>query len=351
MESTPQHAGEPVRLTDHKAVQALRVRPGDVTESGFVRAGAVLESIHAVANSVATSWSRRHCVTASAGNIDIGRPIRSDERVTVHGHLIYTKDSTMDVLVTVSLEAAADTGQEQITQCSIVFVAVDNRGGPVPVRPWKPMSMLELQRQRQARVRMRIRDRIESAMVGEPSTAAGPAPRARLRFAAGRGERLCGAMVMRWIDEAACLLGAQWTGDDVMTSYVAGIWFDPTEVWVRAVEVVAQLIYTGGRSVHCAVDIRAGARSLARAVVVVEAPDRHDAVRSVREWVPLDDDGRRFQRHARHLIEMRQFIEPFSAWTTLSDDFNGTVDPVVSHPVGAQSDSSRWAAFPPAQSA
>ena len=144
-------------------------------------------------------------------------------------------------------------------------------------------------------------------------TAASTAPRVRFRFAAGPGERLCGATVMRWIDEASCLLGGRWAGDDVMTSYVAGIWFEPTEVWVGAVEVVAQLIYTGAHSVHCAVDIRAGARSLERAVVVVAAPDRHDASRVVRKWVPLDDNKRRLQRHARHLIEMRQFIEPFSA--------------------------------------
>ena len=57
--------------------------------------------------------------------------------------------------------------------------------------------MLELQRQRQARVRIRMRK--------------------RGKVHAGR--------VMRWIDEAAYVCGTDWTGAEVVTSYVAGIRF------------------------------------------------------------------------------------------------------------------------------
>ncbi|HTF07373.1 MAG TPA: hotdog domain-containing protein, partial [Asanoa sp.] len=183
--------------------------------------------------------------------------------------------------------------------------------------------MLELQRQRQARVRIRMRKRIESVVAAQSYTAEGTAPRATMRFIAvptdinADGE-IHGGRVMRWFDEAACLCGADWTGDEVITSYIAGIRFYRPIVVDDAVEVTARIIHTGQRSIHASVHVtttdasggqsRVGAHGLA---VVVSIDERGEA-RRVPAWEPASDEDRRLDEHARELIELRQFFEPFT---------------------------------------
>jgi 4-hydroxybenzoyl-CoA thioesterase len=131
---------------------------------------------------------------------------------------------------------------------------------------------------------------------------------------------------MRWIDETANACGAEWTGDRVITSYVAGIRFRRTVVAGDAVDVTARIIHTGPRSIHISVHVTAtGAdggepRLVAHAVAVVVSLNECGAARAVPHWEPLCDEGRRFDQHARHLIALRQFHEPFTTAVAIPAD-------------------------------
>ena len=323
----------PPQARSHEAVDRFHIRPGDVGIGCFVDGGTLLEWIDKTAHAAAAQWCGRHCVAASVGNLHLDRPIGVGELVEVHASLVYTGRSSMHMLVTISSGDPARAKAVQTSQCPIIFVAVDESGSPVEVPRWTPVTMLELQRQRQARVRIRIRKRVESAMAPESYTAEGTAPRATLRFrAAGTdidgGGNVRGGRVMRWIDETAYVCGTDWACAEVITSYLAGMHFYRPVFVGDVVEVTAQIIHTGPRSVHISVHVTAtdsdtiggGPRLVAQALVVVVSLDERGAARPVPTWEPASDEDHRLQQHAWHLIELRQFIEPFTTAPAFGTD-------------------------------
>jgi acyl-CoA hydrolase len=311
-----------------ETVHRFRVKPADVGVLGFVDGGTLLEWIDKAAYAAAVQWCGGHCVASSVGNFHLDRPIGVGELVDVHASLVYTGRSSMHVLVTICSSDPGRAKSVQTAQCPIIFVAVDDTGNRTEVPRWTPVTMLELQRQRQARLRMRMRKRIEGAMEAESDTAEGTAPCATMRFRAATTNvtsngKVRGGRLMRWIDETAYVCGADWTGAEVITSYLAGIRFY-RPVFVRdVIDVTARIIHTGPRSIHTSVDVTTtdtvgGALCLVvRALVVVVSLDERGAARPVPKWEPLADEAHRLDQHARHLIELRQFIEPFTTATAL----------------------------------
>ena len=307
----------------HETIHRFRVEPADVGVFGVVDGGKLLEWIDGAGYAAAAQWSGRYCVTASVGNIHLDRPIGVDELVEMHASLVYTGRSSMHILITVCSSDPTRAKASQTSQCPIIFVAVDDTGNPVEVPPWTPVTMLELQRQRQARVRILMRKRIEGAMAAESYTAAGTARHAALRFLAAPtdvnwGGKVHGGRVMRWIDEAAYVCGADWTGAQVITSYIAGIRFYRPIIIGRVIEVTARIIHTGPRSIHQSIHVTTtdtdGGQSclVARGLAVVVSLDERGEARPVRKWEPDSDEDHRLDQHARHLIELRQFFEPFT---------------------------------------
>ena len=313
----------PPKARSHRTIHRFLVDRADAGIGGAVEGGTLLEWIDRAAYATATKWSGRHCVTASVGNIHLDRPINVGEFVELHAGLVYTGTSSMHILVTIHSSDPTGTKAFQSAQCAIIFVAVDDAGSPVDVPPWTPVTMLELQRHRQARVRIRMRTRIEDALAAESYTTAGTVPQTTLRFLAAStdangGGHVHGGRVMRWIDEAAAVCGAEWTGAHVITSYIAAIRFHRPVNVGDAVEVTARIIHTGPRSVHISVHVtatdtrRRQTHSAAHGLAVVVALDERGNARPVPTWQPDSDEDRRLDRHARHLIELRQFIEPFT---------------------------------------
>ena len=168
----------------HETIHRFHVESADVGTLGFVDGGKLLEWIDEAAHATAAQWCGRRCVTASVGNVHLDRPISVGELVEVQASLVYTGRCSMHILVTICSSDLSQAYPVQTSQCSIVFVAVDESGHPVEVPRWTPVTMLELQRQRQARVRMRTRKRIDDAMDAESYTAEGTASSAALRLVA-----------------------------------------------------------------------------------------------------------------------------------------------------------------------
>jgi acyl-CoA hydrolase len=321
--------GAPPRAGNHETILRVRVEPADVGILGFVDGGKLLGWIDNAAYAVAASWSCRDCVVASVGNIHLDRPITVGELVEVHASLVYTGRSSMHILITVCSSDPTGAKAAQTSQCPIIFVALDGSGNPVEVAPWTPVTMLELQRQRQARVRIPMRRRIEGAMAAGSYTVEGTAPRATLRlFAAptdvNSGGRVHGGQVMRWIDEAARVCGARWTGAHVITSYVAGFRFCRPIVTGDVIDVTARIIHIGPRSIHTSVHVTTTAADgaqphlVAHGVAVVVSLDERGAARPVPQWEPDSDEDHRLDQDARHLIELRQFVEPFTTVALVS---------------------------------
>ena len=308
----------PPKVRSHETIHRIRVTPADVSVVGFVDGGALLEWIDKAAHATATQWCGGNCVAASVGNLHLDRPICLGELVELQSSLVYTGRSSMHILLTIHSSDTIRAKAVQTSQCPIVFVAVDNAGNPIEVPQWTPVTILELQRQRQARVRVRMRKRIESAVTAQSYTADGTAPCTTLRLhPAAADANPCG-QVMRWIDEAAYRCGTDWAGAEVITSYIAGIRFYRPIAVGEAIEVTARIIHTGPRSIHTSVHVTATDRSggrprlIAHGLAVVVSLDERGDARPVPTWQPATDEDHRLDEHARHLIELRQFIEPFT---------------------------------------
>jgi acyl-CoA hydrolase len=321
----------PPNALSHETIHRFRVKPADVGIVGVVGGAKLLEWIDKAASATAAHWSGRYCVAAYVGNIHLDRPLSVGELVELHASLVYTGRSSMHILVTAYSSDPTGAKAVQTSQCPIISVAVDDTGNPVDVPRWIPVTMLELQRQRQARVRIPMRKRIEGAMAAQRYTAEGTAPRATQRFLATPTDvnwhgKVGGGRVMRWIDEAASGCGNDWTGAQVITSYIAGIrFYRPINIG-HVIEVTARIIHTGPRSIHTSIhvtttDTHGGQPNLAAqgAAVVVSLDERGEA-RPVRKWEPDSDEDHRLDQHARHLIELRQFIEPFTSAVTVPAD-------------------------------
>ncbi len=324
-------APAPTATGRSEVVHRFLVKPSDVGIIGSVDGGKLLEWIDKVAYAGAAQWSGHYCVTAYVGNIHLDCPIEAGELVELHANLVHTGRTSMHILVTVYSTDPTRVKPVQSAQCLTVFVAVDDHRRGVEVPQWKPATILELQRHRQARARIAVRKDIEAAMSAQRYTAAGTAPSATLRFLAAPsdinwGGKVHGGRTMQWIDEAAYVCGANWAGQQVITSYFGGIRFYRPIVIGHAVEATARLIHTGPRSMHISVHVTAcDAHSdqpelAAHGLAVVVALDRDAKARSIRQWVPVSEEDRALDQHARHLIALRALVEGFTPAAAVPED-------------------------------
>ncbi|WP_373281359.1 acyl-CoA thioesterase [Nocardia transvalensis] len=307
------------------------VKPADAGVVGSVDGGKLLEWVDKVAYAAAAQWSGTYCVTAYVGNIHLDRPIAVGELVELHASLVHTGRTSMHILVTVYSTDPTRVKPVQSAQCLTIFVAIDDDKRPVEVPQWQPVTTLERERHGQAHARIAVRKRIEEAMAAQHYTAAGTAPSATLRFLAAPsdinwGGKVHGGRTMGWIDEAACVCGADWAGRHVITSYFGGIRFYRPILIGHAVEITARLIHTGPRSMHMSVHVTSTeAHSdepelAAHGLAVVVALDENGKARPVREWTAVSEEDRALDAHARHLIELRTLVEPFTPADAVPDD-------------------------------
>jgi acyl-CoA hydrolase len=112
--------------------------PHTVNFGGKVHGGTVMKWIDEAGYACATRWAKRYCVTVSVGSIRFHRPIMIGDLVEVQARLAYTGRTSMNITVEVR-SGDLKTGQmETITECLVVFVALDADGQPLAVPAWQP---------------------------------------------------------------------------------------------------------------------------------------------------------------------------------------------------------------------
>ena len=112
--------------------------PSTINLGGKVHGGTVMKWIDEAGYACATRWSKNYCVTVSVGSIRFERPIRIGDLVEVEARLAYTGSTSMNLSVEVRAGDMRTGQMEKITECLVVFVAVDADGKSLPVREWRP---------------------------------------------------------------------------------------------------------------------------------------------------------------------------------------------------------------------
>ncbi|MEO8024706.1 acyl-CoA thioesterase [Polaromonas sp.] len=112
--------------------------PNTINFGGKVHGGTVMKWIDEAGYACATRWTKRYCVTVSVGSIRFQRPIMIGDLVEVQARLAYTGSTSMNISVEVRAGDMKTGEMEVITECVVVFVAVDPNGKTIPVETWLP---------------------------------------------------------------------------------------------------------------------------------------------------------------------------------------------------------------------
>lgn len=112
--------------------------PNTINFGGKVHGGTVMKWIDEAAYACATRWAKRYCVTVSVGSIRFQKPIMIGDLVEVEARLAYTGTTSMNISVEVRAGDMKTGQMEVITDCVVVFVAVDAAGKALPVEAWLP---------------------------------------------------------------------------------------------------------------------------------------------------------------------------------------------------------------------
>jgi 4-hydroxybenzoyl-CoA thioesterase len=277
----------------------------------------VLEWIDKAGYACAAGWSGHYCVTGYVGNVRFSRPVLIGQLVEVDAKLIYTGRTSMHILVSVQAADPKDGRFTHTTHCLMVFIAVDSAGKPAEVPRWEPLTEEDRALEQDAIQRIKLRKAIEDAMRHQTYTGATQAREVTLRFLAAPtdvnwGGKVHGGTAMLWIDEAAYVCAAGWSGRYCVVVYVGGVRFYKPLLIGHVVEVQARLIYTGRTSMHIDVHVRShdpkgGPVTLTtHCLIVFVAVDEQRQPVEVPTWQPVTEEDRALEQHAIHLMELRK---------------------------------------------
>ncbi|MCT2059361.1 acyl-CoA thioesterase [Dietzia cinnamea] len=312
---TTPHLTAPDHTASHQTVLRFLAAPTDVGTGTQVHTGRILEWIDKAAYALAAGWSGGYAVTAYVGNVRFSRPIASGDLVEVSARLVHTGTSSMHIQCDVRACDPARTGYRHCAECLVVFIAVRD-GAPTPVPAWRPASSLEIHESDEAVMRIGLRKDIERAMAQQVYSEAGTAPRSTLRLLAAPsdvnwGGNAHGGRIMAWIDDAANLCAAQWSGTPCTSGYAGGVrFYHPVRIG-DVVEVEARLLHTGHETMHVSVHVRSGAatssaRTLStHCLTVCAALGADGRPTPVARWSPVSAEDHALDAHARDLVRLR----------------------------------------------
>jgi uncharacterized protein (TIGR00369 family) len=109
--------------------------PQHVNNLGHVFGGVVLSMVDRAAAVVAMRHAGQECVTVSIDRVDFIEPIFAGELVICYARVTYVGRTSMEVGVRVLAENLFTGISRQTNSCFLTFVAIDQHGRPVPVRP------------------------------------------------------------------------------------------------------------------------------------------------------------------------------------------------------------------------
>jgi len=133
--------------------------PNMANNLGHVFGGVVLSLIDRVAAVAATRHARRPCVTVSVDRVDFHEPIYLGELVVAQAAVNFVGRTSMEVGVRIEAENLVTGTRRHTNSCHVTFVAIDEKGKPVPVR--RLVLETEDDRRRHGRAEARRRRRLE----------------------------------------------------------------------------------------------------------------------------------------------------------------------------------------------
>jgi uncharacterized protein (TIGR00369 family) len=131
--------------------------PQHVNNLGHVFGGVVLSMVDRAAAVVAMRHAGQECVTVSIDRVDFREPIYAGELVTCQARVTYVGRTSMELGVRVLAENLFTGVARHTNTCFLTFVAIDQQGRPVPVRPLALETEEDRKRFQEGRRRREVR--------------------------------------------------------------------------------------------------------------------------------------------------------------------------------------------------
>ena len=133
------------------------VLPNDTNPIGNLLGGRLMHWIDIAAGIAALRHTGRACVTASVDELNFRHPVKLGEVVILKASVNRVYTTSLEVGVQVTAENTL-TGDRVCTNTAyLTFVAIDERGKPIPVPPIRPVTAEEERRYKDAAHRRQVR--------------------------------------------------------------------------------------------------------------------------------------------------------------------------------------------------
>jgi len=134
-------------ISESKVVMANVMMPQHANPAGNVHGGEIVKMMDTAAGAVAKKHARTNIVTARVDELKFVLPIRIGDVVTCYGQLTYVGKTSMEILVTVTVEdLSKDERPRTALTAFFTLVSLDEKGIPQPV----PCLEITTEEERQA---------------------------------------------------------------------------------------------------------------------------------------------------------------------------------------------------------
>jgi uncharacterized protein (TIGR00369 family) len=134
-------------------IMAQQMNPQDANPAGNVHGGVIMKLIDTAAGVVASRHARANVVTASIDRLDFLHPVFVGDFVTLMASVNYVGRTSMEIGVRVESENVITGTKRHTSTAYLTFVALDERGRPVPLPPLILKKEGEKRRNREAKIR------------------------------------------------------------------------------------------------------------------------------------------------------------------------------------------------------
>lgn len=131
--------GKPVNYS--QVIMSNLMLPQQANTKGNVHGGEIMKMMDSTAGVVAQRHARTNVVTARVDQLEFHLPIHIGNVVTCYGKLIFVGNSSMEVLVTVTVEdVSKDEEPKTALTAYFTLVSLDEKGKPQQVPPLELVS-------------------------------------------------------------------------------------------------------------------------------------------------------------------------------------------------------------------
>ncbi|WP_337017797.1 acyl-CoA thioesterase [Oceanobacillus massiliensis] len=120
------------------ALKTTHVLPPDTNAYGTLFGGKLMAHLDDIAGIAAVKHAKNPVVTASTDSVDFLAPVKVGHYISIEAFVTWTHNTSMEVFAKAITEDISTGERKVCTTAFMTFVAIDQKGRPIPVPPVYP---------------------------------------------------------------------------------------------------------------------------------------------------------------------------------------------------------------------